>query len=143
MLFRSEFLEKWAIDIPDYALALAEKFWPGPMTLILKRSKIAKNFVTGGQESVAIRYPRNDVALSVLKKFHKLGGQGLAAPSANIFGAVSPTDALSVFEELGGSLKVNLDFILNGGSSSIGIESTIIRCISQEDRKSTRLNSSH
>jgi L-threonylcarbamoyladenylate synthase len=125
-----EYLEKWAIDIPNYALELAEKFWPGPMTLIFRRSEIAKNFITGGQESVAIRLPRNEVALSVLRRFHKLGGNGLAAPSANKFGAVSPTDAISVEEDLGLILNKNTDFILNGGQSEVGVESTIIDCFS-------------
>ena len=125
-----EFLEKWARDIPEYALTLAKTFWPGPMTLILKRSEIAKDFVTGGQESVAIRIPQNAVALSVLKNFHQLDGNGLAAPSANRFGAVSPTDALAVEEELGLKFKKELDFILNGGQSEVGVESTIIDCYS-------------
>ena len=130
-----EYLEKWAIDIPHYALLLAEKFWPGPLTLILKRSKIAKNFVTGGQESVAIRYPRNEVALSVLRNFHHLGGQGLAAPSANKFGAVSPTDANAVEEEIGHKLEVGKDFILDGGQSDVGVESTIVDCFSTSNPK--------
>ena len=123
-----EFLEKWVRDIPEYALTLAKTFWPGPMTLILKRSEIAKNFVTGRQESVAVRIPQNEVALTVLKNFHQFGGNGLAAPSANRFGAVSPTDALSVEEELGHRLNGELDFILDGGQSEVGVESTIIDC---------------
>ena len=125
-----KYLEKWASDIPEYALTLANTFWPGPMTLILKRSEIAKNFVTGGQESIAIRFPRNEVALSVLKYFHQLGGNGLAAPSANRFGAVSPTDANSVEEELGHNFNWELDFILDGGQSEVGVESTIVECFS-------------
>ena len=125
-----EYLEKWAINIPEYAISLTENFWPGPLTLILKRSKIAKNFVTGNQESVAIRYPRNEVALSVLQNFHQLGGNGLAAPSANKFGAVSTTDAKSVEEELCLKLNKNTDFIINGGQSEVGVESTIIHCLS-------------
>lgn len=123
-----EYLEKWAIDVPEYALTLAKTFWPGPMTLILKRSEITRDFITGGQESVAIRFPQNEIALSVLKNFHQLGGNGLAAPSANKFGAVSPTDADSVEEDLGSFLDKNRDFILNGGQSKIGVESTIIDC---------------
>ena len=125
-----KYLEKWANDIPEYALTLAKTFWPGPMTLILKRSEIAKNFVTGGQESIAIRFPRNEVALSVLNNFHQLGGNGLAAPSANRFGSVSPTDANSVEEELGYNLNMELDFILDGGQSEVGVESTIVDCFS-------------
>ena len=125
-----EYLEKWARDIPEYAWTLAKTFWPGPMTLILNRSEIAKDFLTGGQESVAIRYPRNEVALAVLKSFHQLGGNGLAAPSANKFGAVSPTDAISVEEEIGRELNEKIDFILDGGQSEVGVESTIIHCLS-------------
>ena len=125
-----EYLEKWSRDIPDYAWVLAKTFWPGPMTLILNRSEIAKDFATGGQESVAIRYPQNEVARSVLKYFHQLGGNGLAAPSANKFGAVSPTDAISVEEEIGSELNEKIDFILDGGQSEVGVESTIIHCLS-------------
>ena len=133
-----EFLEKWVRDIPEYALTLANTFWPGPMTLVLKRSEIAKNFVTGGQESIAIRIPQNEVALSVLKSFHQLGGNGIAAPSANRFGTVSPTDALSVEEELGLKLNKKIDFILNGGQSEVGVESTIIDCYSTSNPRILR-----
>ena len=125
-----EYLEKWARDIPEYAWTLAKTFWPGPMTLILNRSEIAKDFLTGGQESVGIRFPRNEAALSVINKFHALGGKGLAAPSANKFGAVSPTDAISVEEEIGRELNGKIDFILDGGQSEVGVESTIIHCLS-------------
>jgi L-threonylcarbamoyladenylate synthase len=133
-----EFLEKWVRDIPEYALTLAKSFWPGPMTLILKRSEIARNFVTGGQDSVAVRIPQNEVALTVLKNFHQFGGNGLAAPSANRFGAVSPTDALSVEEELGDRLNKELDFIINGGQCEVGVESTIIDCYSTSNLKILR-----
>ena len=125
-----EYLEKWARDIPEYAWTLAKTFWPGPMTLILNRSEIAKDFLTGGQESVGIRFPRNEAALSVINKFHAIGGKGLAAPSANKFGAVSPTDAISVEEEIGRELNEKIDFILDGGQSEVGVESTIIHCLS-------------
>ena len=125
-----EYLEKWARDIPDYAWTLAKTFWPGPMTLILNRSEIAKDFLTGGQESVGIRFPRNEAALSVINKFHSIGGKGIAAPSANKFGAVSPTDAISVEEEIGRELNEKIDFILDGGQSEVGVESTIIHCLS-------------
>ena len=125
-----EYLEKWARDIPEYAWTLATTFWPGPMTLILNRSEIAKDFLTGGQESVGIRFPRSEAALSVLNKFHAMGGKGLAAPSANKFGAVSPTDAISVEEEIGSELNEKIDFILDGGQSEVGVESTIIHCLS-------------
>ena len=124
-------LVKWAIDIPEFAIKLAEEFWPGPMTLILKRSEIAKDFITGGQENVGVRVPSHPVALELLSEFEKLGGSGVAAPSANRFGAVSPTTAAAVCEELGKYLN-SLDLILNGGQSSVGIESTIINCTIHE-----------
>jgi L-threonylcarbamoyladenylate synthase len=120
-------LYKWAIDIPDYAIQLAKEFWPGPMTLILKRSEIVKDFVTGSQENVGVRVPSHPVALSLLIEFEKLGGLGIAAPSANRFGAVSPTTADAVYEEIGNSLN-ETDLIINGGNCSIGLESTIINC---------------
>jgi len=120
-------LDKWAVDIPEYAIKLAEEFWPGPMTLILKRSELAKNFITGGQENVGVRVPSHPIALALLSEFEKLGGAGIAAPSANRFGAVSTTTAEDVNEELGSFLNLN-DSILDGGSSLIGVESTIIDC---------------
>jgi L-threonylcarbamoyladenylate synthase len=89
-------LDKWAIDIPEHAIKLAKEFWPGPMTLILKRTNLAKDFITGGQDSVGLRVPDQSVALELLNEFKKLGGFGIAAPSANKFGAVSPTTALAV-----------------------------------------------
>ena len=122
-----EYLEQWISDIPEYAIALARKFWPGPMTLILRRSELAKDYVTGGQDTVGIRIPSNSLALALLEAFHKLGGQGVAAPSANRFGQVSPTTAEAVKEELGEFL-LDTDLILNGGSSEVGLESTIIDC---------------
>jgi L-threonylcarbamoyladenylate synthase len=120
-------LDKWAIDIPEFAIELAKKFWPGPMTLILKRSKLAKNFITGGQDNVGIRIPALPIALELLSEFEKIGGEGIAAPSANRFGSVSPTTSIAVLEELGKYLG-EYDSILNGGQCSIGIESTIIDC---------------
>ena len=121
-------LDKWAVDIPEYALKLANEFWPGPMTLILKRSHLAQNFVTGGQDNVGIRIPLNLVAHEVIKEFEVLGGSGVVAPSANRFGAVSPTSARDVVDELGDSLD-HLDLILDDGPSRIGLESTIINCL--------------
>jgi L-threonylcarbamoyladenylate synthase len=119
---------KWAIDIPGYAIKLAEVFWPGPMTLILKRSEIAKDFITAGQENVGIRVPSHPVALALLSEFEKLGGLGVAAPSANRFGAVSPTSSVDVQEEIGNYLQ-DTDQIIDGGQSIVGIESTIINCL--------------
>ena len=120
-------LVKWAIDIPEYAIKLAEEFWPGPMTLILKRSEIAKDFITGSQENVGVRVPSHPVALALLSEFEKLGGLGVAAPSANRFGKVSPTSSTDVQEDLGKYLE-EVDQILDGGRSFVGIESTIINC---------------
>jgi L-threonylcarbamoyladenylate synthase len=123
-------LDRWAVDIPEYAMKLAKEFWPGPMTLILKRSEIAKDFITGGQENVGVRVPSHPVALGLLTEFEKLGGLGVAAPSANRFGKVSPTSSTDVQEELGKYLHGN-DQVIDGGKSKIGIESTIITCTSE------------
>jgi L-threonylcarbamoyladenylate synthase len=120
-------LEDWATDIPDYAIKLAREFWPGPMTLILPRKEIAKNFITGGQNNVGLRVPAQPIALALLKRFEELGGQGVAAPSANRFGAVSPTTAHDVEEELGNFIDKK-DLVLDGGQCLVGIESTIIDC---------------
>ena len=117
----------WAEEIPDYAIALMRKFWPGPMTLILKRSERAKDFVTGGQDYVGLRIPANPIALKLLSEFESLGGHGVAAPSANRFGSVSPTSAGDVKEEIGELLGPE-DLILDGGASEVGVESTIIDC---------------
>ena len=120
-------LDKWTRDIPDYAVLLARAFWPGPMTLILPRTELAKNFITGGQNNVGIRIPLHPVALTLLKEFESQGGLGVAAPSANRFGALSPTTAKDVQEELSEYLEPT-DFILDGGPSVVGVESTIINC---------------
>lgn len=117
----------WSDEIPDYAIDLARSFWPGPMTLILKRSELAKDFITGGQETVGLRVPDHTLALAFLNAFKKIGGKGVAAPSANRFGHVSPTTAEAVHEELGEYLDAE-DLILNGGPSMVGVESTIIDC---------------
>lgn len=123
----SEQLENWAIEIPDYAIRLGRAFWPGPMTLILKRNPRASDFITGGQESVGLRVPNQQVALALTREFEKLGGFGIAAPSANRFGSVSPTTAHAVEDELG-KLLGREDLILNGGQCEIGVESSIIDC---------------
>jgi L-threonylcarbamoyladenylate synthase len=122
-----QLMGEWAQDIPDYAIDLARAFWPGPMTLILKRSELAKNFVTGGQETVGIRVPNQTLALQLLNEFSKIGGKGIAAPSANRFGQVSPTTAEAVRQELGDFLSES-DAILDGGPCAVGLESTIIDC---------------
>ena len=123
-------LSKWAVEVPKYALELGMKFWPGPMTLIVKRGELAQNFITGAQDIVGIRVPNQQVALSLLKQFEQLGGHGVAAPSANKFGAVSPTSALAVHEEIGSDLN-STDLILNDGNCLIGVESTIIDCTNE------------
>jgi L-threonylcarbamoyladenylate synthase len=117
----------WADEIPSFAIALARDFWPGPMTLILNRSSLAQDFITGGQNSVGIRVPDHVVALALLSAFHGLGGKGIAAPSANRFGHVSPTTAQAVRDELGSYLNEQ-DQILDGGPCTVGVESTIIDC---------------
>ena len=120
-------LNKWVREIPDYAATLAQTYWPGPMTLILPRTEIAKDFITGGQDNVGIRVPAHPVALLLLREFERQGGYGVAAPSANRFGKVSPTCADDVKSELLNNLKSD-DLVLDGGSSLVGIESTIIDC---------------
>jgi L-threonylcarbamoyladenylate synthase len=117
----------WADEISGYAIALARTFWPGPMTLICKRSPEAKDFITGGQDTVGLRVPDHVVALALLDAAKRLGVQGIAAPSANRFGHVSPTTADAVREELDQYLSPQ-DIILDGGPSQVGVESTIIDC---------------
>jgi L-threonylcarbamoyladenylate synthase len=126
-------LGDWADEIPSYAISLARDFWPGPMTLVLKRSILAEDFVTGGQPTVGLRVPDHVVALALLSAFAKIGGQGIAAPSANRFGHVSPTTAQAVQDEIGEYLDKK-DLILDGGPSSVGVESTIIDCTSDAPR---------
>jgi len=128
-----KYLDQWISDIPEYGIALARNFWPGPMTLILQRSELAKDFITGDQKTVGIRIPDNSLALGLLEAFHKIGGAGIAAPSANRFGQVSPTTAEAVREELGDYLS-DSDLVLDGGPSEVGIESTIIDCTGEQPR---------
>jgi len=120
-------MSKWASDIPDYAFELARIFWPGPMTLILPRTNLAEDFLTGGQTNVGLRVPSHPISLRLLGKFESLGGNGIAAPSANRFGAVSPTTMNAVIQELGTYLSES-DFVLDGEQSTVGIESSIIDC---------------
>ena len=117
----------WASEVPEYAIALARNFWPGPMTLVLKRSELAGDFVTGGQGTVGVRVPDHVVALALLEAFEKAGGKGVSAPSANRFGHVSPTTAAAVVEELADYLSKD-DLVLDGGACAVGVESTIIEC---------------
>jgi L-threonylcarbamoyladenylate synthase len=113
-----EAARRWAQAFPPAAEALAKAFWPGPLTLILRRSPRASDAVTGGQDTVGLRVPAHPVALKLLEAFDG----GVAAPSANRFGRVSPTTAQHVREELGDQV----DFVLDGGPCSVGVESTII-----------------
>jgi L-threonylcarbamoyladenylate synthase len=120
-------LGDWADDVLEYAISLARDFWPGPMTLVVKRSELAGDFVTGGQNTVGVRVPNHPVALGLLEAYVRAGGKGVAAPSANRFGHVSPTTAQAVRDELGDYLA-DCDQILDGGPCDVGVESTIIDC---------------
>jgi len=120
-------LGDWAADVPAYAIALARDYWPGPMTLVVTRSELAGDFITGGQDTVGIRVPNHPVALGLLEAFARAGGRGVAAPSANRFGNVSPTTAQAVSDELSDYLGMS-DLILDGGACAVGVESTIIDC---------------
>lgn len=111
-------LQEWAVNIPETAYKLAEKFWPGPLTLVLNKHPSVPDVVTGGQDTVALRVPNHPVALAVLNAF----GGGIAAPSANRFCRISPTQAVHVEEELGDKV----DMILDGGACQVGLESTIV-----------------
>ena len=122
-------VDYWAKDVPEYAINLMRDFWPGPMTLILKRREVAGDFLTGAQEIVGLRIPANSLALGLLNEFKALGGKGIAAPSANRYGAVSPTTAEAVSQELSEYLLPD-DQILDGGPCLVGVESTIIDCSS-------------
>ena len=120
-------LDQWARDVPAAAWALAEAFWPGPLTLILKRAPGVSDSVTGGQDTVGVRVPAHPLALDLLRAYAQAGGGaygqcGIAAPSANRFGRISPTDAAHVHEELGDAVAL----VLDGGPCPVGIESTII-----------------
>jgi L-threonylcarbamoyladenylate synthase len=126
-------VKEWAIDIPEYAFKLARDFWPGPMTLVLKRSKLANDFITGGQATVGLRVPDHVVALALLEAFERSGGKGVAAPSANRFGHVSPTFTQAVMEELSQYLGA-ADLVLEGGACKVGVESTIIDCTGKQPK---------
>ncbi|MEN9692490.1 MAG: hypothetical protein RLZZ330_134 [Actinomycetota bacterium] len=119
-----EEIDYWGKEISDETLLLAKTFWPGPLTLIVKRNKPAGDWLTGRQETVALRMPDHPVALAVLKKI----GKGLAAPSANKFGSVSPTSALHVLQDLSNSLDATRDAVIDGGNCEVGVESTIVDC---------------
>ncbi len=111
-------LDRWARDIPEAARVLASKFWPGPLTLILKRQPEVSDAVTGGQDTVGLRVPNHPLALELLRAFDG----GIAAPSANRYGRISPTTAQHVRDDLGDAVTM----ILDGGPCQVGIESTIV-----------------
>ena len=114
-------LDKWARDIPATAHTLAKKFWPGPLTLILKRAQGVSDLITGGQDTVAVRVPSHPLAQALLQAFGDDGG-GVVGPSANRFGRVSATTAAHVRSEFGDAV----DYVLDGGACDVGIESTIV-----------------
>ena len=137
------YLDRWAVDIPEQAWALAEAFWPGPLTLILKRAPAVPYAVTGGQDTVGVRVPAHPLALDLLRAYAEAGGGrngmcGVAAPSANRFGRISPTDAAHVREELGEAVAL----VLDGGPCQVGIESTIID-LSRDDATPRLLRPGH
>ena len=119
-------VDHWAEQVPEVAWELMETFWPGPLTLILKKQAWVPSTVTGGQDTVGLRVPGHPVALELLRRFAAASGEhaGIAAPSANRFGRISPTTAAHVQEELGGRISL----ILDGGPCKVGIESTIVDC---------------
>ena len=122
----ARYLHRWAREVPPAAAALAAQFWPGPLTLVLPRADNVLDLVTGGQDTVAIRVPSHPMALQLLTAF----GGGIAAPSANRYGHVSPTRAEHVREEFGEALRV----VLDGGECKVGLESTIVACLHGEVR---------
>lgn len=123
-------LRGWAARIPSYAEALADACWPGPLTLVLPKLPSVGRYVTGGQDTVALRVPDHPVALVLLQRF----GSGVAAPSANRFGRVSPTSAAHVLAELGPLLDPQRDVVLDGGPARVGLESTIVDCTGDRPR---------
>ncbi len=120
------YLHRWVSEMPPAAEKLAAKFWPGPLTLILPKAEKVNDLVTGGQDSIGIRVPSHPIAQQLLTAF----GGGIAAPSANRFGRLSPTKPEHVREELGSAIQV----ILDGGESPIGLESTIVSCLGNAAR---------
>lgn len=119
-------LQRWVLQMSDDALKLADKFWPGPLTLVMKRAPAVSDVITGGQDTVAVRIPSHPIARQLLAAF----GGGIAAPSANRYGNVSPTRPEHVREEFGNALKI----VLDGGDCKIGLESTIVSCVGEIPR---------
>ena len=117
----TRYLTRWAREVPEAAAKLAERFWPGPLTLVLPRAENVHRLVTGGQDTVAVRVPSHPMAQQLLTAF----GGGIAAPSANRYGRLSPTRAEHVREEFGAEVRV----VLDGGDCRLGLESTIVACL--------------
>lgn len=117
----ARYLTRWAREVPEAAAKLAERFWPGPLTLVLPRAENVHRLVTGGQDTVAVRVPAHPMAQQLLTAF----GGGIAAPSANRYGRISPTRAEHVREEFGAEVRV----VLDGGECKLGLESTIVACL--------------
>jgi len=122
----ARYLHRWTREMPAVATRLAEKFWPGPLTLVLQRAEHISELITGGQDTVAVRVPSHPMAQQLLTAF----GGGIAAPSANRYGHVSPTRAEHVREEFGEAVRV----VLDGGECRVGLESTIVACLHGEVR---------
>lgn len=122
----ARYLHRWVSEVPPVALKLAERFWPGPLTLVMPKASNVHDVVTGGQSTIAIRVPAHPMAQQLLTAF----GGGIAAPSANRYGRLSPTRPDHVREELGSAVKL----ILDGGECSIGLESTIVSCLDSRAR---------
>jgi L-threonylcarbamoyladenylate synthase len=116
----------WIAELPQWAHDLAAAVWPGPLTLVGRRTELASDAVTGGQDTVAVRVPSHPIAHELLSTLKADGIKGLVAPSANRFGHVSPTSASHVFADLGDYLTANDDLILDGGDCQVGLESTIV-----------------
>lgn len=133
-LANSDALSYWASNVPEEAIQLTKAYWPGPLTIVLKRSKRAKDFITGGQDTVALRCPAHPIIRKLLEAFDEGKGRGLAAPSANSFGQISPTIAEHVREDLGEKPTGAVDLILDGGPCTVGIESTILDLSSSTPR---------
>jgi L-threonylcarbamoyladenylate synthase len=119
-LARAELLDEWAATVSDAARALTARFWPGPLTVVVPAAPRVSRVATGGLDTVGLRVPDHPVALALLDAF----GGGIAAPSANRFGRVSPTSAGAVVRDLGG----DVDLVLDGGPCAVGVESTIVDC---------------
>lgn len=121
-----EALDAWASNIPQSAYTLARHFWPGPLTLILPKGNRVGSWITGGQDTIGLRSPAHPWALALLRQFAGKHHRGIAAPSANTFGQISPTSAQHVIDDLGQKPRGKVDLILDGGDCPVGLESTII-----------------